>query len=167
MSFPWKMLSECIWRRSLNPIIAVLPPSPFQKKLSLIKTPPHLIKTHLLDVFTQTPLHVASMCFCDSPLLDVHGRPLPPTFWMELVLTPYVTSIIHYWGLPQWLRGKEFACNVGNSPETRIPSLSWEDPLEEGMATHSSILAWRIPATEETGGLRSMELQSVRRDWSG
>ena len=36
------------------------------------------------------------------------------------------------------------------------PSLSWEDPLEKGMATHSSILAWRIPWTEEPGGLQSM-----------
>ena len=39
-------------------------------------------------------------------------------------------------------------------------SLGWEDPLEEGMATHSSSLAWRIPWTEEPGGLQSMELQS-------
>ena len=37
--------------------------------------------------------------------------------------------------------------------ETRIRSLSWEDPLEKGMATHSSILAWKIPWTEEPGGL--------------
>ena len=37
--------------------------------------------------------------------------------------------------------------------ETRVPSLGWEDPLEKGMATHSSILAWRIPRTEEPGGL--------------
>ena len=36
--------------------------------------------------------------------------------------------------------------------ETRVPSLHWEDPLEEGMATHSSILAWRVPWTEEPGG---------------
>ena len=36
-----------------------------------------------------------------------------------------------------------------------VPSLGWEDPLEEGMATHSSILAWRIPWTEEPGGLQS------------
>ena len=43
--------------------------------------------------------------------------------------------------------------------ETMIQSLSWEDPLEIGMATHSSILAWRIPWTEESGGLHSMELQ--------
>ena len=38
--------------------------------------------------------------------------------------------------------------------ETRVQALGWEDPLEEGMATHSRILAWRIPWTEEPGGLR-------------
>ena len=42
-----------------------------------------------------------------------------------------------------------------------VPSLSWEDPLEEGMATHSSILAWRVPWTEEPGGLQSMGSQRV------
>ena len=46
--------------------------------------------------------------------------------------------------------------------ETQVRSLGWEDPLEKGMATHSSILAWRIPGTEEPGGLQSMELQRVR-----
>ena len=40
--------------------------------------------------------------------------------------------------------------------ETWIRSLGWEDPLEKGMATHSSILAWRIPWMEELGGLQSM-----------
>jgi len=40
--------------------------------------------------------------------------------------------------------------------ETWVPSLGWEDPLEEGMATHSSILAWEIPWTEKPGGLQSM-----------
>jgi len=45
--------------------------------------------------------------------------------------------------------------------ETRVRSLDWEDPLEEGMATHSSILAWRIPWTEEPGRLQSMGLQRV------
>ena len=48
----------------------------------------------------------------------------------------------------------------------QVWSLSGEDPLEEGMATHSSILAWRIPWTEELGGLQSTELQRVRHDWS-
>ena len=41
----------------------------------------------------------------------------------------------------------------------QVQSLSWEDPLEEGMATHSSILAWRIPWTEERGRLQSMGSQ--------
>ena len=45
--------------------------------------------------------------------------------------------------------------------ETWVRSLDWEDPLEEGMATHSSVLAWRIPWTEEPDGLRSMESQRV------
>ena len=50
--------------------------------------------------------------------------------------------------------------------ETWVRFLSWEDPLEEGMATHSSILAWRIPRTEEPGGLQFMESQRVRHDWA-
>ena len=49
--------------------------------------------------------------------------------------------------------------------ETWVPSLGWGDPLEEGTATHSSILAWRIPWTEEPGGLQSMGLQRVGYDW--
>ena len=48
--------------------------------------------------------------------------------------------------------------------ETHIQSLGWEDPLEKGMATDFSILTWRIPWTEETGGLQSMGLQNVRHD---
>ena len=45
----------------------------------------------------------------------------------------------------------------------RVQSLGWEDPLEEGMATHSSISAWKIPWTEKLGGLQSMGLQRVRQ----
>ena len=43
----------------------------------------------------------------------------------------------------------------------RVPFLAWEDPLEEGMATHSSVLAWEIPRTEEPDGLQSMGSQTV------
>ena len=49
--------------------------------------------------------------------------------------------------------------------ETWVWFLVWQDPMEEGMATHSSILAWRIPGTEESGGLQSMGLQRVGHDW--
>ena len=48
--------------------------------------------------------------------------------------------------------------------ETRVRSLGWEDPLEKEMATHSSILAWRLPWTEEPRRLQSMELQRVGHD---
>jgi len=56
---------------------------------------------------------------------------------------------------------------VKNMPamwETRVQSLGWEDPLEKGMDSHSSILAWRILWTEEPGGLQSMGWQRVRHD---
>ena len=46
--------------------------------------------------------------------------------------------------------------NLPAEPETLIQSLGWEDPLKKGMATHSSILTWRIPWTEEPGELQSM-----------
>ena len=51
--------------------------------------------------------------------------------------------------------------------ETQVRSLSEEDPLEEGVATHSNILAWRIPWTEQTGRLQSMGSQRVGHDYRG
>ena len=48
--------------------------------------------------------------------------------------------------------------------ETPVPSLGWEDSLKEEMATHSSALAWRIPGTEESGGLQSTGSLRVRHD---
>ena len=56
--------------------------------------------------------------------------------------------------------GKESACNV----ETQVQSLGWEGPLEKEMATHSSILAWKIPLTKEAGELQSMGSQIVRHN---
>ena len=54
--------------------------------------------------------------------------------------------------------------NLSAMRETWVPSLGEEDPLEKGMATHSGILAWRIPRTEEPGGLQSMGSQTVGND---
>ena len=54
--------------------------------------------------------------------------------------------------------------NLPAMQETQILSLGWEDPLEKEMATHSSILAWRIPWTEEPGGPQSMGLKRVGHD---
>ena len=54
--------------------------------------------------------------------------------------------------------------NLPAKQETQVQSLDWEDPLEEDTATHSSILARRIPWTEEPGRLQSMGSQRVKRD---
>ena len=54
--------------------------------------------------------------------------------------------------------------NPSAMQETGVRSLGWEDPLEKGMATHSSILAWRIPWLEEPGGLQFMGSQRVGHD---
>ena len=68
---------------------------------------------------------------------------------------------------PRLIRASMVAETVKNLPamqETWVPSLGQEDPLEERMATHSSILAWRIPRTGEPGGLQSMRSQRVGHD---
>ena len=57
---------------------------------------------------------------------------------------------------------KNLPANAGYTRDT--PSLDWEDPLEEGMSTHPSTLAWRIPWMEEPDGLRSIGLQRVRHN---
>ena len=62
---------------------------------------------------------------------------------------------------------QQVAQMVKNLPaiqETQVQSLGWEDPLEKGMETHSSVLAWRIPWTEEPGGLQSIGSQRVRHN---
>ena len=65
--------------------------------------------------------------------------------------------------MAQWVKNPP---TMQEKQETHVQSLGWEDPLEEGMATHSSILAWRIPWTEEpgSGGVQPMELQRVGHD---
>ena len=71
---------------------------------------------------------------------------------------------VYIWGFP----GSSVVKNLPTmqeSQERQVQYLGQEDPLEEGMATHSSILAWRISWTEERGGLQSMGSQRVGHDW--
>ena len=63
-------------------------------------------------------------------------------------------------GLP----GGSVVKNSSNKQETQVRALGWEDSLEKEMATHSSILAWEIPGTEEPGGLWSIGCQIVEHD---
>ena len=73
--------------------------------------------------------------------------------------------LMYPYKLPSWV--SLVAQSVKNLPavqETWVQSLGWEDPLEKEMATHSSILAWKISWTEEPGGLQSMGSQRVGHD---
>ena len=75
--------------------------------------------------------------------------------------------LFSYLGCVYMLGGYLSDLAVKNLPamqETQVQSLGWEDALEECMATHCSILAWRIPWTVEPGGLKSMGLQRIRHD---
>jgi hypothetical protein len=84
---------------------------------------------------------------------------------------PKKEGIIHiniyiyiYNGFPCGSAGKESACNAEDSGSIPGPGNPWEDPLEKEVATHSSILAWRITWTEEPRGLQSMGSQRVGHD---
>ena len=66
-------------------------------------------------------------------------------------------------GFPSGTSGKEPSCQCRRH-ESQVRSLGWEDPLEEGLATQSSILAWTIPWTEERGRLQSIESQRIGHD---
>ena len=86
-------------------------------------------------------------------------------------LDPVSVQILHNTRLRE-IKGFPGGSAVKNLPaiqelqEMRVQSLGREDPLEEGMAPHSSILAWRIPWTEKPGGLQSIETLRVWHDWS-
>ena len=67
---------------------------------------------------------------------------------------------VNYWNFVR----SQMAKHLPVMWETQVQSLVGEDPLEEGMATHSSVLAWRIPWMEEPGGIQCMRSQRVRHD---
>ena len=77
-----------------------------------------------------------------------------------------IASIIIYHSQDMAFHVAQTGKNLPAMQETGVRSLSWEDPLEKGMATHSSILAWRIPWTETPGRLQSMGLHRVRHNWA-
>ena len=66
-------------------------------------------------------------------------------------------------GLPRWLNGRRTLLPMQEMQKTKAQSLGQEDPLDEEIATHSGIVAWKILWTEGPGGLLSIELQRVRQ----
>ena len=118
-------------------------------------------------------------CFNTSPNSPQHiAKPyltsLGISFWQQEINTPqpWGSSFDCIWYLIDSTQGFPSDSVVKNLPvmqerqEMWVWSLGWEDPSEESMATHSSILAWRIPWTEEPGGLQSIGLQRIGQDWS-
>ena len=78
-------------------------------------------------------------------------------------VTSYKPKLV---GLQSWASlVAQMVKNLPAMQETWVWSLDWEDPMEEGLATHSSILAWRIPWTEEPGGLQSVGWQRAGHNW--
>ena len=75
-----------------------------------------------------------------------------------------IYSCTFYVGVSRWLSDKRIHVPVQETQEAWVWSLGWEDPLEEEMATHSSVLAWRIPWTQKPGGLYSPWGHRVRHD---
>ena len=73
-------------------------------------------------------------------------------------------GVISYLASPMSQQVKNLPA-MQETQETWVQFLGWGDPLEEEMATHSSILAWKIPWTEESGGLQPVESHSVRHRW--
>ena len=81
------------------------------------------------------------------------------------ILKIFKHAYVQSWGFPGGTSDKQPACQCRRQ-EIQVWSLDQEDPLEKGMETHSKILAWRIPWTEEPGRLQSTESQRVGHNWS-
>ena len=109
------------------------------------------IKSITLGIYSRIPN--VTLFHMDSAILWVNLWP------HSIIIRTFFNTIL---GFPDGPAVKNLPALGG----TWVQFLGREDPLEEGMATHSSILAWRIPWMEELGGLQSMELQRVRHDWA-
>ena len=98
-------------------------------------------------------------------LHKLYNRKYLHTFFIlsrtQKIYSPYI-----FCGFPGGASGKEFCLLMPEIQEIWVPSLGWDNPLDESMATHSNILAWRIPWTREPGGLQSMGSHRVGHDCS-
>ena len=92
------------------------------------------------------------VCFFCNPKCDSHRK------------GPHSNKV--RWSLTEWSLVVQMVRSLPAMLESRVRSQGQEDPLERGMATHSSTLAWEIPQTEEPGRLQSMGLQRVGHDWA-
>jgi len=116
----------------------------------------------------QTVLPASSI---ETPSFDCHVRlcHASPPYYSLPILHPHhyrISVLIPNVGATSVAQTVKNLPAVWETQETWARSLGQEDPLEKEVATHSSILAWRIPWTEEPGGLQSMESHRARHDWA-
>ena len=139
--------------------------APFSFLSPLQESPPfgmHLHPTHFLQH------HLSSL---EEPITITSSERLFPDHLNQhslssallLNLSQFFSGFLHSMTPP--IKEVQRVKNPPAMQETHVQSLAQEDPLEKGMATHSSILAWEIPWTEELGRLQSMGLQRVGHDW--
>ena len=102
-----------------------------------------------------------------SSMREASGRSLPHPFSLSWILVGCSRpgGFRHIYVLPPGFPGGSAAKNLPTMQDSWIQSLGQKYPLEKEMATHSSVLCWRIPRTEEPGGLQSMGWQRVGHDW--
>ena len=129
-----------------------------------LKHPPVMQETWVGSLGWEDPLEKemathSSILAWGIPWMGEHGG----AWWATV--HDWATSLTHSKGFPGGTSGKELGCQCRRH-EMQVGSLAWVDPLEKERTTHSSILAWRIPWTEEPGGLQSIVLHRVRYDWS-
>ena len=142
----WGKLCNLFLTHSLCPpgsLNSPLPPTTFSTLLS-----------PLISLFLEHSKLIPALLLLETSSFILHLFP------SHLEIQPHTNAFFSKSGFPGGSDGKESACNAGDSG--LIPD--WEDPLEKGMVTHSSILAWRISWTEEPGRLQCMRSQSVRHD---
>ena len=113
---------------------------------------PWLVGDHLLPLPSHCLMSVSVCVLISGPYKDTSHTELGPSH-----MTLFYINLSLLGGSD----GKESAA----MRKTQVWSLDWEDPLEKEMATHSSILAWEVPWTEEPGGLQSMGSQRAGHDW--
>ena len=127
---------------------------------------PDMVMRRIMVNFKNNEKKFWDNCFSDSEKIKgkVAGCCLSRTFFKpDSVCKVTSICILRWWGLPRWHSGKDPTCQCRREMWVRF--LGQEDPLEESMVTHSNILPWRLPWTEEPGGLQSIVSQRVRHDW--
>ena len=113
-----------------------------------------------LLVHTVCPCPVGIPCSVLGWLIHLDPNPWVPLWFYQFL------NLCSFWVPVTLSLVAQMVKHLPAMRETWVRSLDWEDLLEKKMATHSSILAWEIPWTEEPGGLQSMGLQRIRHDWA-